>query len=53
MNVSGLVTELYFVVLLDRIDAELKKKRPHLVKKKVLFHHDNALTHTTALTTDK
>ena len=31
--------------------AELQKKRPHLAKRKVLFHHDNAPAHTSALAT--
>ena len=35
--------------LLGRFDAELQKKRPHLAKKKVLFHHDNAPAHTSAI----
>ena len=32
----------YYATLLDRFNNILKKKRPHLVKKKVLFHQDNA-----------
>ena len=47
------VTGLYYAELLDRFDAELKKKRPHLAKKKVLFHHDNAPAHTSAVATAK
>ncbi|XP_045500072.1 histone-lysine N-methyltransferase SETMAR-like [Colias croceus] len=43
------ITGLYYANLLDRFDAELKKKRPHLAKKKVLLHHDNALVHTSAV----
>jgi len=39
----------YYADLLDWFDAELKKKRPHLAKKKVLFHHDNALAHLSAI----
>ena len=31
----------YYMVLLDRLIAEIKKKRPHMQKKKVLFHQDN------------
>ncbi len=34
-------------------DAELKKKRLHLAKKKVLFHHDNAPAHSSAVTMAK
>jgi len=43
------VTWLYYAELLGRFDAELQKIRPHLVKNKVLFHHDNAPAHTSAL----
>jgi len=43
------VTVLYYAELLGRFDAELQKIRTHLAKKKVLFHHDNAPAHTSAL----
>jgi len=43
------VTGLYYAELLGRFAAELQKIRPHLAKKKVLFHHDNAPAHTSAL----
>jgi len=36
----------YYAALLDRFNNILKKKRPHLVKKKVLFYQDNARIHT-------
>ncbi|KAG5347133.1 SETMR methyltransferase, partial [Acromyrmex charruanus] len=36
----------YYAALLDRFNNILKKKRPHLAKKKVLFHQDNARVHT-------
>ena len=32
----------YHVALLDRLSAEIKKKRSHMQKKKVVFHQDNA-----------
>ena len=32
----------YYAALLNRFNNILKKKRPHLAKKKVLFHQDNA-----------
>ena len=32
----------YYMALLDRLSAEIKKKWPHMQKKKVLFHQDNA-----------
>lgn len=37
----------YYTNSLDRVDAELKKKRPHVTTKKILFHHEN---HTALLT---
>ena len=43
------ITGAYYAALLDRLVDEIKKKRPHLKKKKILFHDDNALhlTHRT------
>ena len=35
----------YYMTLLDRLSAEIKKKRPHMQKKKVLFHQENASRH--------
>jgi histone-lysine N-methyltransferase SETMAR len=35
----------YYTQLLDRFDDALKQKRPHLAKKKVLFHQANAPAH--------
>ena len=32
------VNSNYYMPLLDRLSAEIKKKRPHMQKKKVLFH---------------
>jgi len=43
------VTGLYYAELLGRFAAELQIIRPHLAKKKVLFHHDNAPALTSAL----
>jgi len=43
------VTGLYYAELLGRFAAELQNIRPHLAKKKVLFHHDNAPAHISAL----
>lgn len=39
----------YYVNLLQRLSDEIKKKRPHLAKKKVLFHQDNAPVHTSVI----
>ena len=33
---------IYYAGLLQRLSDEVKKKRPHLAKKRSLFHHDNA-----------
>ena len=35
----------YYVALLDGLNAEIKKKRPHMQKKILLFHQDNAPCH--------
>ena len=43
----------YYANLLSQFDEELKKKRPHLAKKKVLFHQDNARVHTCAVSMAK
>lgn len=47
------ITGLYYADLLGRLDTELKEKRPHLAKKKVLFHHDNAPAHSSHVATAK
>jgi len=41
-----IVTEEYYATLLDKLNDEIKKKRPHMEKKKVLYHHDNVPSHT-------
>lgn len=43
----------YYCALLDRLKAEIAKKRPHLQKKKVLFHQDNAPCHKSMKTMAK
>lgn len=47
------ITGQYYCALLDKFNAALKAKRPHLKKKKILFHHDNAPAHSCLLTTEK
>lgn len=47
------ITGQYYADLLGRFDTQLKKKRPHLAKKKVLFHHDHAPAHSSAIATAK
>ncbi|XP_023241076.1 histone-lysine N-methyltransferase SETMAR-like isoform X2 [Centruroides sculpturatus] len=43
----------YYANLLQRLSDEIKKKRPHLAKKKMLFHQDNAPVHTFVITMAK
>src|SRR5436190_23921294 len=43
------ITGAYYASLLDKLKAELAEKRPHLQKKKILFHQDNASSHTSAV----
>ena len=40
------ITEAYYTALLDRLVDEIRKKRPHLKKKKILFHYDSPPSHT-------
>lgn len=47
------ITGQYYCALLDKFDATLKEKRPHLQRKKILFHHDNAPAHSSLLVTQK
>lgn len=46
-------TGFYYAVLLVRFDIELQKTRYFLVKKNVLFQHDNASAYIFAATTTK
>lgn len=43
----------YYSSLLTRLDDEIKKNRPHLARKKVLYHQDNAPAHKSAITMAK
>jgi [histone H3]-lysine36 N-dimethyltransferase SETMAR len=42
-----------YIALLERLNDEIHKKRPHFKKKKVLFHQDNAPVHESIKTTAK
>ena len=42
---SKTINSDYYMALLDRLSGEIKKKRPHMQEKKVLFHQDNAPCH--------
>lgn len=39
----------YYASLLQRFHQVLMEKRPHLAKKKIIFHQDNARVHTCAV----
>lgn len=43
----------YYIALLERLKVEIAKKRPHMKKKKVLFHQDNAPCHKSLKTMAK
>lgn len=43
------ITGAYYASLLDRLNKEIKTKRKHLVKKKILYHHDNAPAHSSLI----
>jgi histone-lysine N-methyltransferase SETMAR len=43
------ITGQYYADLLGRFHPELMRKRAHLAKKKVLFHHDNAPAHSSSI----
>jgi hypothetical protein len=47
------ITGVYYASLLDKLKAEIVTKRPHLKKKKVLLHQDNAPVHTSVVAMSK
>ena len=47
------ITGEYYASLLDQLKDAIKAKRPHLAKKKVLFHQDNAPAHTSTVVAAK
>lgn len=36
------ITWAYYIDIFNHFDEDLKRKRPHLSKKNIFFHHDNA-----------
>lgn len=40
------ITGEYYATLLDQLMAKIAEIRPHLQRKKILFHHDNAPAHS-------
>lgn len=53
MEKGKTITGAYYAALLGKFHEVLMMKRPHLAKKKVIFHHDNAPAHTSAIATSK
>lgn len=47
------ITGQYYATLLDQLKAAIKRKRPGMAKKKVLFHMDNAPAHSSATVQQK
>jgi [histone H3]-lysine36 N-dimethyltransferase SETMAR len=47
------INKKYYIALLERLNDEIKKKRLHLKKKRVLFHQDNTLCHKSIKTMAK
>ena len=48
-----IITGGYRAALLFRLVDEVRKKRPHLKKKKILFHDDSAPSHTSNIAQTK
>ena len=48
-----MITGVYYASLLHRLSKEIKKKRSHLKKKKILFHQDKAQVHTCTVSISK
>ena len=40
------ITRAYYAVLLDQLIDQIRKKLPNLKEKKILFHDEDALSHT-------
>lgn len=47
------ITGEYYASLLEQLKTKIKEKRPHLARKKILFHYDNAPAHTSNLVAAK
>lgn len=48
-DLHRILLEALCSVIIGRFDTELQEKRSHLAKKKVLFRHDNAPAHNSAI----
>lgn len=47
------ITGEYYASLLEKLKAAIAEKRPGMAKKKVLFHHDNAPSHSSRVSQQK
>jgi histone-lysine N-methyltransferase SETMAR len=47
------ITEEYYSSFLTTLEEKIRKKRPGLQKKKIIFHQDNALAHKSVLAMEK
>ena len=45
LETDKLINSVYYIALLDRLSAEIKKTRPHMQKKMVSLHEDNTPRH--------
>ena len=53
LDKGKIINSDYCMALLDQLSAKIRKKRPRMQKKKVLFHQDNAPCHKSMKTMDK
>ena len=47
------ITREYYPSLLEKLKTGIAEKRPRMVKKRVLFHHDNASVHSSCIAQQK
>ena len=47
------ITGKYYATLLSRLHEKLRTERPKLAPKKILFHQDNVLVHTSTVSMAK
>ncbi|XP_018349932.1 PREDICTED: histone-lysine N-methyltransferase SETMAR-like [Trachymyrmex septentrionalis] len=47
---GGRINSEYYMALLTRLKAEIVENRPHMAKKKIIFHQDNAPCHKSMAT---
>ena len=47
-----IVTGVYYVEVLRKLRAKLAEKRPGKLHREILFHHDNALAHSSRIVRD-